>query len=65
MSEEELNDVIALTLKKMFKASSINELGADDRCRLAIVLRTKYKVTVKRIARKLHMDLSTLKKLFE
>ena len=65
LSEEELNDVIALTLKKMFKASSINELGADDRCRLAIVLRTKYKVTVKRIARKLHMDLSTLKKLFE
>ncbi len=65
LSEEELNDVIALTLRKMFKVNTINELGVDDRCRLAIVLRTKYKVTVKRIARKLHMDLSTLKKLFE
>lgn len=64
LSDDELNDVIAQTLRKKFNVSSINELGADDRCRLATVLKNKYKVTVKRIARKLHMDVSTLKKLF-
>ena len=65
LSEEELNDVIAQTLKKLFKVNSLNELDPDDRCRLAMVLKNKYKVTVKRIARKLHMDVSTLNKLFE
>ena len=65
LSEEELNDIIAQTLKKLFKVNSLNELDPDDRCRLAMVLKNKYKVTVKRIARKLHMDVSTLNKLFE
>ena len=51
-------------LRKVFNVSSINELGSDDRCRMAVVLKTRYKVTIKRIARKLHMDVSTLKKLF-
>jgi hypothetical protein len=65
LSEDELNDVISQTLKKMFKVSSVNELTPDDRCRLAMVLKTRYKVTIKRIARKLHMDISILRKLFE
>ena len=64
LSEDELNDVMAQTLRKVFNVSSINELGPDDRCRMAMVLKTRYKVTIKRIARKLHMDVSTLKKLF-
>ena len=65
LSEDELNDVIVQLLKKTFKVNTINELGSDDRCRLAMVLRNQYKVSIKRIARKLRMDVSTLKKLFE
>jgi REP element-mobilizing transposase RayT len=65
LSEDELNGVISQTLKTMFKVNTLNELGADDRCRLAMVLKNKYKVTVKRIARKLHIDVSTLNRLFE
>lgn len=65
LTEDELNDVIAQILKKTFNVSNIYELGSDDRCRLAMVLKTKYKVTVKRIARKLHIDISILNKLFE
>ena len=49
----------------MFKVSSVRELGVDDRCRLAMVLKNKYKVNVKRIARKLQIDVVVLKKLFE
>jgi REP element-mobilizing transposase RayT len=65
LSEDELNDVIAQTLKTIFKVNTLNDLGTDDRCRLAMVLKNKYKVTVKRIARKLHIDVSTLNRLFE
>jgi REP element-mobilizing transposase RayT len=65
LSDEELNDVISQSLKKMFKVSSVRELGVDDRCRLAMVLKNKYKVNVKRIARKLQIDVAVLKKLFE
>lgn len=65
LSEDELNDIIAQTLKTIFKVNTLNDLGTDDRCRLAMVLKNRYKVTVKRIARKLHIDVSTLNKLFE
>lgn len=65
LTDDELNEVIFLNIKKMFKADSVRELGTDDRCRLAVVLRNKYKVTIKRIARKLQIDVVTLKKLFE
>lgn len=65
LTEDELNNVIAQTLKKTFNVSNIYELGPDDLCRLAMVLKTKYKVTIKRIARKLHIDVSILNKLFE
>jgi REP element-mobilizing transposase RayT len=65
LTEDELNNVIAQTLKKTFNVSNIYELGPDDLCRLAMVLKTKYKVTIKRIARKLHIDISILNKLFE
>jgi len=65
LSEDELNDIIAQTLKKMFKVNTVNELGIDDRCRLAMVLKNRYKVSIKRIARKIHMDISVLNELFE
>ena len=65
LSEDELNDIIAKKLKTIFKVNTLNDLGTDDRCRLAMVLKNKYKVTVKRIARKLHIDVSTLNRLFE
>ena len=58
-------DLAVVALKKMFKVSSVRELGVDDRCRLAMVLKNKYKVNVKRIARKLQIDVAVLKKLFE
>jgi len=65
LSEDELNDIVVRTLRTTFKASSLDELSADDRCRLAMLLRNKYRVNAKRIARKLHIDPGTLKKLFE
>ena len=65
LSEEELNDIISQTVRKMFKASTVRELGVDDKCRLALVLKTRYRVNIKRIARKIQIDIETLKRLFE
>lgn len=65
LSEEELGEVISISVKKMFNVSSVRELGIDDRCRLAVHLKTKYRVNIKRIARRLQLDVSTLKRLFE
>ena len=65
LTDSELNEVIFQNVRQMFKVDSIRELGPDDRCHLAVVLRNKYKVNTKRIARKLQIDLTTLKKLFE
>lgn len=64
LTDNELDEVIRQNVKKMFSVDSVSELGADDRCRLAVMLRNKYKVATKRIARKLRIDVATLKKLF-
>ena len=64
LTDNELDEVIRQNVKKMFSVDSVSELGADDRCRLAVLLRNKYKVTPKRIARKLRIDVATLNKLF-
>lgn len=65
LTDNELDEVIRQNVKKMFNAGHIRELGADDRCRLAVLLRNKYKVNIKCIARKLQINVTTLKKLFE
>ena len=65
LTDSELNDVIYQNVKKMFQVESIRELGPDDKCRLAVILKNKYHVTTKRIARKLQINVDILNKLFE
>jgi REP element-mobilizing transposase RayT len=65
LSEDELNDIISQTIKKTFNAGSIRDLSTDDKCRLAIILKNRYKVSIKRIARKTGIDVETLKELLE
>lgn len=65
LSEGELNDIIRQNLKEKFNASSVSALSLDDRCRLAVILKKKYHVDTKRIARKLQMDVPSLNELFE
>lgn len=65
LSEEELNDIIYQSLKEKFNASSVSALSIDDRCRLAVILKKKYRVDTKRIARKIQVEVSVLNKLFE
>jgi REP element-mobilizing transposase RayT len=64
LTDNELDEIIRQNVRKMFNADSVRELGTDDRCRLAVMLRNKYKVTPKRIARKLQINVATLNKLF-
>lgn len=65
LSEEELNDIIYQNVKEKFSASSVSDLSIDDRCRLAVILKKKYRVDTKRIARKIQLEVSVLNKLFE
>lgn len=65
LSEDELNDIIFRNMKEKFNASSISDLSLDDRCRLAVILKKKYRVDIKRIARKIQVEVSVLNKLFE
>lgn len=65
LTDNELDEVIRQNVRKMFNADSVRDLGTDDRCRLAVLLRNKYKVNVKRIARKLQINMAAVKKLFE
>lgn len=50
-------------LKKHFNTNTINDLSIDDRCRLAIIMKKEYRIDIKRIARKLRIDLAVLKEL--
>lgn len=63
-SDGELDEIISQILRKRFNTKSINDLSIDDRCRLAIILRKEYRIDMKRIARKLRIDLPVLKELF-
>lgn len=65
LSEDELNDIIYKNVKEKFNASSVSDLSLDDRCRLAVILKKKYRVDTKRIARKIQIEVSVLNKLFE
>lgn len=65
ISESELNEIISHNLRKEFNANSINDLSMDNRCRMAVILKKKYRVDTKRIARRLRIDLGVLNKLFE
>ncbi len=64
LSDGELGEIISQILRKRFNTNSINDLSIDDRCRLAIILKKDYRIDMKRIARKLRMDLYVLKELF-
>ena len=63
LSEEEVNMIIKKVIKDDYKADSILDLGVDDRCRLAIVLKKKYRLDTKRISRKVRVEYDILKKL--
>lgn len=63
LSDGELDEIIYQNLKKHFNTNTINDLSIDDRCRLAIILKKDYRIDIKRIARKLRIDLAVLKEL--
>ena len=65
LSEGELNEVIYHLITEKFNASSLKDLSIDDKCRLAIILKRKYRVDTKRIARKLQITPDVLTRLFE
>lgn len=64
-SENELNEIVNQVLRDHFKVDSVKDLGVDDKCRLALILKRKYRVDTKRIARKIHVEVAVLNKLFE
>ena len=49
----------------MFKVNSANTLNIEEKCRLAVQLKKKYRLDNKRIARKLKLSLEIIKTLFE
>lgn len=65
ISEGELDEIIFHSLRKEFNVNSINDLSMDNRCRLAVILKKRYRVDTKRIARRLRIDVTVLNKLFE
>lgn len=64
LSDEEVNMIIKKIVKDDYKADSVLDLGVDDRCRLAIALKKKYRLDTKRISRKVHLEYNLLTKLF-
>ena len=65
ISEGELDEIIFHSLRKEFNVNSINDLSMDNRCRLAVILKKRYRVDTKRIARRLRIDVAVLNNLFE
>lgn len=65
LSEPELNEIISRNLKEKFNVVSVSDLSIDNRCRLAVILKRKYRVDTKRIARKLQLEVSVLDKMFK
>lgn len=65
LSEGELNEVIYHLITEMFNASSLKDLSVDDRCRLAVILKKKYRIDTKRIARKVQIAPDVLNRLFK
>ena len=63
IDDNELDYVIWSIVRNQFKVSSVTELGNDDRCRLAVILRKKYYVEPKRIARKVGLPLNIVQEL--
>jgi len=64
-SESELNEIINQILRERFKVNSVKDLGVDDKCRLALSLKKKYRIDTRRIARKIQVEVAVLNKLFE
>ncbi len=64
LTEGELNEVISHVIGEKFKASSLKDLSVDDRCRLAVILKKKYRIDTKRIARKVQIAPDVLNRLF-
>lgn len=64
LTEGELNEVITHVIDEKFKASSLKDLSVDDRCRLAVILKKKYRIDTKRIARKVQIAPDVLNRLF-
>ena len=64
-SESELNEIIYQILRDRFNVNSVKDLGVDDKCRLALILKRKYRIDTKRIARKIQVEVAALNKLFE
>lgn len=65
LSEDEVNELIYQNVKEMFKVNSVNTLNIDEKCRLAALLKKKYHIDNKRIARKLKLSLDIIESLFD
>lgn len=65
LSEEDVNELIYQNVKEMFKVNSVNTLTVDEKCHLATLLKKKYHLDNKRIARKLKLSLDLIESLFD
>lgn len=63
--DNELDLIIYEYLKSNHNVTKVRDICNDDRCRLAIVLKKKYRIDDKRICRKLGLQINVLAKLFE
>lgn len=64
ITDDELGMIINDCLHSQYGVKKVFELSNDDRCRLAVLLRKKYKIEPKRIGRTLHIDKDVITKLF-
>lgn len=65
LSEDDVNELIYQNVNEMFNVNSVNTLNIEEKCRLAVQLKKRYRLDNKRIARKLKLDLKIVEDLFE
>ncbi len=64
ISDDELNSIIYGILDKEYGIGNVTELDNDERCRLAVRLRKKYKLDPYRIGRRLNIPKNMVRSLF-
>lgn len=65
LDDNELDYTIWSLLKNRFKAGSVAELSNEDKCKMAVMLRKKYYVDIKRICRKIGLPLTVARELLD
>ena len=65
LSEDDVNELIYQNVKEMFNVNSVNTLNIEEKCRLAVQLKKRYRLDNKRIARKLKLNPEIIETLFD